>query len=257
MKLDKQKTISILLLTALLLSLPVFSAPKYFRTIGLRLDRNDLYYRHQGEDVQVRFRRSARSQFYAFENSFPPPDSSTTNAPQQVGLVFYELQQTTNGETNRVPVARVDFSNAEEWMLLTARKDVDAPGGIRIEAIPDDINSFPAPKLAFVNHTAAPLGVQVGDTAMRIPPRGVRQIDPSLVNEGRGEVRQTRVAILRNNDAEIIYANNWVVRPGTIPWSSCTRRMGSSEWNESLRTCRRTRRQILPQNNQDHAETPS
>ncbi len=185
-----------------------FSAPKFFRTLGLQIEASELYYSLNGKDVPIQIRRSARSQFYELK-----PSSLSRETDKGEFLVFYLLRKNEDGKEVRVPVAKADVANAGNWALIAfhkAAKDDDTR--LIASALSDDVSRFPAPDIRFFNLTNETLLLNFDESKSAIPANQSTTMKPSL-NSDSAEIKPVYIGIKTQKNIELVYSNNWVVRP--------------------------------------------
>lgn len=197
--------LALLTLSALLST--ATAAPEKFRTLGWQLTLDDIYYEYRGANTPVQVYASARSIFYDYAPSRTrQPDTATDT------VLFYRLGTNSEGEEIRIPVAQADLSKAGDWPLLIFRPSSSETSGISVTAIPDDLDSFPAPNFRFVNLTPAPLEIKMGKANATVKAKSMMMMDPEIKGDGT-ETRFTTVTVNTSNGPRRIYSNNWAVRP--------------------------------------------
>lgn len=171
-----------------------------FRTFGWQVAPADLFYEVGGKDVPIQIIDSTRSQFY---------DLGALKS-----ILFYRVTTNAEGKKVRQPVVTADVSAAGRWPLLVFLADKAAGAdALRVVALSDDLESFPAPQFRFVNFTPVQMGLTLGKERVVLPPRELHVLDPALVAGQAATTRYFVISIATEEGPKMLYANNWVVRP--------------------------------------------
>jgi hypothetical protein len=170
-----------------------------FRTFGWKLPAQELFYDSGGKDVPVEILDATRSRFYKL------------TGPKTVA--FYRIVTDAEGKKTRQTVVTVDVAGAGLWPLLVFVPDKNGgPEAVRVVAIADDLESFPAPQFRFVNFTPVQLGLTLGSERVVLSPGALHALDPGLKSNETPATRYFVVSIATEEGPKMLYANNWVVR---------------------------------------------
>lgn len=166
-----------------------------FRTLGLGVAADDLFYELGGKDVAVTLTQDAPSGFYEL--------------PAGGNLAFYRLATNPDGGTARQPVASVKVAGAGLQFLVIV--SVGGPGVLSAEVLADDLQTFPAGSYRFLNRTDAPLTCILAGTSSVIAAHSVE-----LLKAKSGEGTRTvflQVLAQKGKDRVVLYSNNWAWSP--------------------------------------------
>jgi hypothetical protein len=178
---------------------PAKAAGIQFRTLGCQMTASELYYDNAGKSVKIDVPESCRSAFYQHATA--------------ATIDFYRLVPDEKGVPVKKPVARAEIGAAGKWPLLVFLADSVTPDAIRIVAMADDLEAFPAPNFRFINLTAVPLTITLDKDHHLVPPRNMELFDPKLNKADSVDTRYTTITAQTDHGPYQIYSNNWVVRP--------------------------------------------
>lgn len=176
-----------------------------FRTLGCRVAVEELSYAALAED-------GASQPDAAKEGSAGIFDSTRSDLYDRLGsrrLVFFRKAIDAAGKPIRKIIAEADLSKGGSLPLILFLPDPNRPEILRTLVVPDDPQSFPDTTCRFINLTPASLATTLGKSAATIAPAGVE-----LFKTGIGEKAETRFATVSLENAQRLYSNNWVIRPG-------------------------------------------
>ncbi len=174
-----------------------------FRTFGWGLRLDDLFYSFEGKDTPVRVYDGVRSPFLPLPAALEGP------------LVFYRMTIDEEGMVLRAPVVEVVVHDKGAWpLILFFPSDEEEEKTYECLVLADDLESHPAPSIRFINLTAVPLGIQVGEALAVVSPRNITLMDPEVSKEdGKTVTRFTSLYVKTEEGPEKVYSNNWAVRP--------------------------------------------
>ena len=166
-----------------------------FRTIGLGVERGDLYYTLKDSDIPVAISDGTRSVFY--------------QCPEYKELVFYSIKTTPDLKKERLPVAKVDLTTGGSLPLIVFSPSLDKTSPPQIRILKDDLTSFPLGAFELFNLTSSPWeAVFDRKVSTLVPPYGqamtMPQQDPSKTT------LYFQPKKLAANGHQTVFCNNWV-----------------------------------------------
>jgi hypothetical protein len=171
-----------------------------FRTLGWGVSADDLFVKIKGKLQPIMVTDTARSPFY--------PHDKTDK------IVIYRMLPGPDKEPVPTPIAQANITTAGEWpLLIFLPATTGSPSPYRIVALADDIRSFPASAYRFINLTDMELKIALGDQSHTLKGEGIHQFNLNMKNSTEAETRYVSVS-LNTPKPEILYGNNWAVRPG-------------------------------------------
>jgi hypothetical protein len=185
--------------TALHAQIPNNEGNIHFRTVGWKVEADDLYYESENKLVKIAVYDSSRSP------NWPHPKTTT--------ITFFRLVPNPEGKLVREEVAIVDVTAAGPKPLLVFMPIPESPKSYRVTAVADDLKVFPVPTSRFINLTLADLYIKFGEQELKLPAKNMALLDPHLKNADIPEARYTMMYVQTANGPLRVYSNNWAVRP--------------------------------------------
>lgn len=168
-----------------------------FRTFGWKLGLDGLFYEANGKETPLAVYEFARSAF------FDSPDNKI--------ITVYRHITDGEGKVVREVVARADVSQAGNTPLVVFNEDPDNKGKYVCVAFADDLTSFPVGSYRFINLSAVALKAGVGERSVVVPAKGQALIRAET--DKNLPTRITTILAMINGKPQLIYSNNWVLRP--------------------------------------------
>jgi hypothetical protein len=186
-------------LASALAQVPTDEGLVHFRTLGWQVAPNDLYFESKGKDIKLSVIESARSVFQL-------------HAKAQ-SIVFYRLIPGPEGKLVREEACTANISAAGPWPLIVFMKSDESPKRYRTFAISDDLKKFPIPSCRFINLTTVDIYAKHGEQRLKVPVKGIEKMDSKLTSAIEPEAIYTTLHAMIGNAPQMLYSNNWVMRP--------------------------------------------
>ena len=161
----------------------------FFRTLGLSVDLQDLFYMHEKKDVPIRVTQDARSEFYPL--------------PNRPMVEFYRIEKAPDGTNQRIPVAQAALPTGAKLLLFVFSTDpAKTP---LVETLDDSLTAFPGGSYRILNRLDQPLEAIIKEQKKAIPARSVALMDA----RGPGRTRFVQVFVAGKPNPRLILSNNW------------------------------------------------
>lgn len=167
------------------------SKPGMFRTLGLGVSGEALFYSLDGQDVPVTVTADARSGFFLC----PPVES----------VEFYKKVARADGTEQRVPVARAVLAPGGSLPLLVFLPARKGEMELAVEVLDDSLSEFPAGSFRVLNRTEANMGIIIGPAKSEIP----ALMSKVLSGPGGGSTVFFQGYLLSPAGGRLIFSNNW------------------------------------------------
>ena len=199
---DMKNKVSFFLLASILGLVPLRSQSPVpiqskFRTIGLDVNRMDLFYSLKNSDVPVSVTSDTRSDFYEIPAANP--------------VIFYKIQKSTNNDIVRIPVAQVDLSPGGALPMVAFSKDSMHADALKLRVLRDDLSAFPIGSFKILNGGLTPMEAVFSGKATALPPASEVIVTPKP--EAGKPTLYFQLNRMGTNGVQTIYANNWVYSP--------------------------------------------
>ena len=160
-----------------------------FRTMGLGVNPEGLYYLNDKKDVPVSVTQNARSDFYPLPSSNP--------------LEFYRKEKAPDGTEVRIPVARATVPEGAKILLFIFS---EGPSKTTVvETLDDSLVAFPGGTYRVLNRLNQPLDAVIKGQKSPIPAHGAALIDV----RGPGTTRFVQISFAGTTPPRTILSNNW------------------------------------------------
>lgn len=193
MKLHISITSILVLLTTTLCAQTTAPAAKQtgplFRTMGLGVNPEGLYYMNDKKDVPIAVTQNARSDFYPLPSSNP--------------LEFYRLEKAADGSVARIPVTRAAVPEGAKLLLFIFSEGPSK--NIAVETLDDSLAAFPGGTYRVLNRLNQPLDAVIKGQKSPIPAHGTALIDV----RGPGTTRFVQISFAGTTPPRTILSNNW------------------------------------------------
>ena len=168
-----------------------------FRVFGWDIANSDLFYAQNGSDASLEIYDNIRSPFH--------------NYTGPATITFYRLKKGADGKIERIPAATANLADAGSWPLLLFFPAPGSPDNYQVQAIPDDLKSFPAGSFKFADFTDVPISGSLGSRAFELKPTEMETL-PSPSGTNMTTVFAT-VYTETPQGRKTVYTNNWGIQP--------------------------------------------
>lgn len=160
-----------------------------FRTLGLGVNLEGLYYMDGKKDVPVQVTQNTRSEFFSLPSASP--------------LEFYRIEKAADGSVVRIPVARAAVPEGSKLLLLVFSEG--ASKNTIIETLDDSLAAFPGGSYRVLNRLNQPLDAVMMGQKTLVPAHGT-----ALINvRGPGSTRFVQISLAGTTPPRTILSNNW------------------------------------------------
>jgi hypothetical protein len=195
--------ITVLFLVCALSSITATLKPVYFRTFGLDIELDNLYYKAPAKAgkteslVNISIYESGKSIFYEMDRD--KKLELGTLIKDEKGKDIFQLSES------------VDVKKYGVSPLLIFTKNPDNENGFSVDILPNDIKSFPPSSCLVINYTAAEIYTSIDGEIQKTAPNSKQVF--KVKNLG-GEIPiSIKMAAMRGEKSALIYASNWGLTP--------------------------------------------
>lgn len=165
-----------------------------FRIFPIGLNLSDINYLQGEKDIPVSIIADTPSPFYKL--------------PTNGVIDFYRIQSGPDGKPQRIPVAQGNVALAGPLPLLIFSKTGADDQKLRVEAVKDDLQSFPLGTFLAINRCSNLLVINMNSKEVTLAPNSVTVLTPPPLEPGRRTV-MFQIYGLDGSTKNLLYSNNW------------------------------------------------